>query len=334
MHRHQPSAATVLPAVSAVSRAAPTLKGIKLAALAVFAALVSCSARTRTPPKTAALRAPTTAAPAADSASSLLDELVDVGRVTLHLVCAGRGAPLVVFDSGLGMDGSVWQRIQPQIADGTRACAYDRAGRGHSGPAPYPHDQRQMADELYTLLQKAGQLGPYLLVGHSMGGANVRWFLDAHPNEVAGMVLLDPATEDWPSRVLSRVPADAQPEFWRNLRAWEGLDPDSYIAGYEGLRNSTASLGNRPLLILTAGRPESELPLRLEMHAGLERLSSNVLHLVADESAHNIQLDAPATVLDSIRAVLQAARTHSSLSESAIPNGARRAPVPGPSDAH
>lgn len=170
-----------------------------------------------------------------------------------------------------------------------------------------------MAEELHALLTKSGERGPYLLVGHSMGAANVRWLLNEHPTEVAGMVLLEPATEDWPKKVLARVPVEAQPDFWQNLRAWEGIEREAFIAGYEGLRAFGAALGSRPLFILTAEKPENELPLRLEMHAPLEHLSANVRHTVVKDSAHNIQLEAPASVIESVRAVIDAARTQSRL---------------------
>jgi pimeloyl-ACP methyl ester carboxylesterase len=262
----------------------------------------------------------TTTPPAAPSTAlsvppaPILDTSIDIGTVRLHLRCEGTGDPLVVFEAGLGLDGSAWRIVQPQVARVTRACAYDRAGRGLSGPAPYPHGQRQMAQELYALLNQSGHHGPYILVGHSMGGAIVRWFLDANPNDVVGMVLVDAATEDWPSKVLARVPLEAQPEFWRNLRAWEGLDADTYVAGYESLRNVTTSLGNHPLVILTAEKPESELALRLDMQAALKRLSSNNLHVVVKNSGHNIQLEAPASVVKYVEAVIHAARAHSRLS--------------------
>jgi pimeloyl-ACP methyl ester carboxylesterase len=132
------------------------------------------------------------------------------------------------------------------------------------------------------------------------------------------MVLIDPATEDWPSKVLAQVPTDAQPEFWQNLRSWEGIEREAYIAGYEGLRGGGASLGGRPLFILTAGKPETELTERLEMQNRLERLSTNARHTIVKESAHNIHLEAPARVLDAVRAVVEAARTHSRLSEAVV----------------
>jgi pimeloyl-ACP methyl ester carboxylesterase len=250
--------------------------------------------------------------------AAVLDGSFEVGALRLHLRCEGSGAPLVVFEAGLGLDSSTWHLVQPEVAKVTRACAYDRAGRGLSGPAPYPHDQRRMAEELHALLTKAGQPGPYVLVGHSLGAANVRWFLNAHPTEVAGMVLIDPATEDWPSKVLARVPLEAQPEFWQNLRAWEGIEREAYVAGYEDLRAATVSLGSRPLFILTAGKPENELSLRLEMHDPLQRLATNTKHVIVKDSAHNIHLENPASVVAAVQAVIRAARTRSRLSDASL----------------
>ena len=93
-------------------------------------------------------------------------ELVSVDGLRLNLRCEGEGTPVVAFDSGLGDDGSVWRSVQREVAGVTRACAYDRAGLGRSDPPPHPHGQRQMARELRGLLEKAGERGPYVLVGH------------------------------------------------------------------------------------------------------------------------------------------------------------------------
>jgi pimeloyl-ACP methyl ester carboxylesterase len=122
-------------------------------------------------------------------------QLVDIGGYRLHIQCVGTGSPTVVLDAGLGGSSLDWSLVQPELGRSTRVCAYDRAGMGWSERSPYPRTPRQIADELHTLLTNAGIAGPYVLVGHSLAGKNVRLFALAHPDEVAGMVLVDARSE-------------------------------------------------------------------------------------------------------------------------------------------
>jgi pimeloyl-ACP methyl ester carboxylesterase len=118
-------------------------------------------------------------------------ELVDVGGYKIHIDCIGQGSPTVVFDSGLGDTYISWQKVQPQIAQFARVCSYDRAGLGYSDSSPYPRTSMKIAEELHTLLHNAGVPPPYVLVGHSMSGFDVRLYASLYRNEVAGMVLVD-----------------------------------------------------------------------------------------------------------------------------------------------
>lgn len=122
-------------------------------------------------------------------------QLVDVGSYRLHIQCVGTGSPTVVLDAGLSGSSLDWNLVQPELGRTTRVCAYDRAGMGWSDPGPQPRTPRQIADELHTLLTNAGIAGPYVLVGHSLGGKNVRLFALQHPDQVAGMVLVDARSE-------------------------------------------------------------------------------------------------------------------------------------------
>ncbi|MCE7989987.1 MAG: alpha/beta hydrolase [Caldilinea sp. CFX5] len=122
-------------------------------------------------------------------------QLVDVGGYKLHLVCTGpqnAAAPTVIL-AHVG-DGNVaqWGLVQPEIAKTTRVCAYDRAGFGWSERGPAPRDGRQSMSELHTLLTNARIAAPYILVGHSYGGNVARLYVAAYPQEVAGLVLVDP----------------------------------------------------------------------------------------------------------------------------------------------
>jgi pimeloyl-ACP methyl ester carboxylesterase len=118
-------------------------------------------------------------------------ELVDVGGYRMHIYCIGQGSPAVILDSGLGDSYLTWEKVQPQIAQFTRVCSYDRAGLGYSDSSRRSRTSHDMAEELHTLLRRAGVPTPYLLVGHSMAGYNVRLYHSLYPNEVVGMVLVD-----------------------------------------------------------------------------------------------------------------------------------------------
>jgi pimeloyl-ACP methyl ester carboxylesterase len=123
-------------------------------------------------------------------------KLVDVGGLKLHIHCIGEskpGAPTVILETLAGGTSLGWAWVQPEIARSTRVCAYDRAGRGWSEPIPDARNASQVVDDLHRLLANGGVPGPYILVGHSLGGIYARLFAAAYPDEVAGMVLLDSA---------------------------------------------------------------------------------------------------------------------------------------------
>ena len=119
-------------------------------------------------------------------------EMVDVGEHRLHLNFVGRGSPPVVLDGGWAYTSVEWSGwVQPEVAEHTRVCSYDRAGMGWSEPEPGPPDFTQTADELHTLLQEADEDGPYVLVG-----LYSRLYAERYPGEVAGMVLVDSTHPD------------------------------------------------------------------------------------------------------------------------------------------
>jgi len=117
--------------------------------------------------------------------------LVDAVGHRMHIYCTGDGGPTVVLDSGLGDSYLSWHKVQPEIAKFTRVCSYDRAGLGYSDTSSQPRTSRVIAEELHALLQAAGVTPPYVIVGHSMGGYNVRLYTSMYPKDIAGMVLVD-----------------------------------------------------------------------------------------------------------------------------------------------
>ncbi|MEA2206871.1 MAG: hypothetical protein QOE77_3647 [Blastocatellia bacterium] len=141
-------------------------------------------------------------------------EKVDAGGHKLNFLTAGSGGPTVILEGGFGAGIASWTTVLGEIAKFTRVVAYDRAGLGQSEPGPKPRTAMQFARELHTALQNVGIKPPYVLVGHSMGGITVRVFADMYPQEVAGLVLVDPSQEsfnDWlkthPSSVMKEAEA-------------------------------------------------------------------------------------------------------------------------------
>ena len=119
---------------------------------------------------------------------------IEDGR-RLNLFCMGSGERTVLFDAG-GSDWSViWALVQPRVAARARACAYDRAGLGYSDPSRMPRTPGAIVEDMHALIHKAGLKTPLVLVGHSLGGFNVKLYAALYPEDVAGLVLVDPAEE-------------------------------------------------------------------------------------------------------------------------------------------
>ena len=104
-----------------------------------------------------------------------------MGGRQIYYTCYGEGSPTVVLDSGMWDDSGIWKSVMQGVAPFTRICAYDRANLGRSDKAPKPRTYLDMTRDLHALLVKAPIEGPYILVGHSMGGMLVRLFADQYP---------------------------------------------------------------------------------------------------------------------------------------------------------
>ena len=124
-------------------------------------------------------------------------QMVSLDTHDIHLHCVGIGNPTVVFEADLDQLGSSsWSLVQSKVGEFTRACSYDRAGIMWSEPGPRPRDGDVIASELGAVLHAAGENGPYVLVGHALGGAYVRIFAGQNPDTVCGMVLVDSSHPD------------------------------------------------------------------------------------------------------------------------------------------
>jgi len=121
---------------------------------------------------------------------------INLGGYRLHLNCMGQGSPVVVLSSGSGDFSFDWGLVQPEVAKFTHVCSYDRAGEAWSDLGPKPRTMLQEVFDLHRLLAAAGELGPYVLVGQSIGGMIGRIFAQQYPGDTAGLVLVDSFHED------------------------------------------------------------------------------------------------------------------------------------------
>jgi pimeloyl-ACP methyl ester carboxylesterase len=225
----------------------------------------------------------------------------------------GRGQPTVVFESGAGVGLGSWTKVQPKVAQFASTVAYDRAGLGESDPGPGPRNARRIADELHTALQKVGAQPPYVLVGHSAGAFYIRLFADAHPDEVAGLVFVDPATEqihDWfQTNVAEAVKAKVASS---KMAPGERAESQAHRETAEQVRSTRFPL-DLPTVVLSSARAEpTHLPGFLEAllksHKELVSKLPNAKHVLTETSGHNIQREQPQLVVQAIQELTEQVR--------------------------
>jgi len=200
---------------------------------------------------------------------------IDKGR-TINLVCRGKGSPTVILSAGLGGWSFDWWRVQPAIAKRTRVCAWDRAGYGFSSPSPEQQDIVHTTADLERALKEAGIAGPYVMVGHSLGGFESLRFTDLHRQSVVGMVLVDP---DIPDR--AAVDERLAPEFATLSRALEEGNMKQRQECAAGLRDGSLKSGTPPFERCTDSRLPDSLP---HMKAVIARLNADPARLLTQVS--------------------------------------------------
>jgi len=245
--------------------------------------------------------------------ASIPDTRTDrLGERRVEYVLAGKGAPAVVFESGLGGTMDWWAKVFPEVAKETTVFAYNRPGYGESERAVTTRDGDHVVDELRALLKNRGLNPPYVLAGHSLGGLYMQLFARRYPNEVAALVLVDSthpeqlkgagARENWPawSRAVFGLllPKTAEAE----------LDEiDATGVAVLGL----PPLAGKPVFVLSALKPMQDISA-LANDANKKRKDIARLHPGAEvrwiNSGHAIPLENPDAVVSAIREALRQAR--------------------------
>jgi pimeloyl-ACP methyl ester carboxylesterase len=285
------------------------------------------------------LGSPTAAAPSSPAPGSPaptgLDTDVDIGDRTLHLECVGPTGidePVILLEAGLGDGARSWRPVVARMDAAHRLCAYDRAGLGESDPV----NQRSLAAldhvaDLQALLDAADIDRPIVLGAHSYGAEVAILFAQAHPDDVAGLLLVDPRSPRTSSRWRAELPdeADNEPEGLRQLRYSLGemeTDPllnREHLDLRKSFEQAAAALdapgplfGNRPVVVLSAGvLPGTELGLPPDLAATIDGIWRASHQELADESTegslevvpdsrHYIQRERPRVVIDGFERVL------------------------------
>jgi len=262
-----------------------------------------------------------------------MDAMIDIGTHNLHIYCIGSGSPAVIIDTGVTETYESWLPLMEDIAKETRVCGYDRAGYGQSEPGPLPRDSARAAAELHNLLTKARVDSPYILVGHSLGGLNLQVYASEYPEDLAGLVLLDPPPIGWitgdqfpglrqlfseasngyramaeSSRTGSNPEGAAKADFFDMVAS----EHEELMGESGALVKAISSFGAIPLTVIAATEANPDFgefaePFQtfwIEQSRELAGKSSRGQFIKAEGSSHHIHLDAPQLVLDAISEML------------------------------
>lgn len=243
----------------------------------------------------------------AASTASGAAQIIDAGGQRQWLSCTGTGSPTIVIVSGLGADHRMWRRVLPQMAERTRVCVTDRPGLGSSPDrrGSMRTDAGEHADELAAALAGAGERGPFIVVAHSYGGLVARAFAAAHPEDTAGLLLLDAV---WPGIHRDLAPGYASP--------WHEGGTTIDMAASSRAASDAAALMALPLVVISAGDPDAVRSgtgrLWNRRQAQVAELSERGVLWFARRSGHKIQLDQPGIVLRAVDRLLAQTRAQTS----------------------
>ena len=281
------------------------------------------------------------ATPSQDAASVSLVANVDVGGRTIFVSCLGTapaGVPTVVLEAGLGGPAQVWNPVFRDIAAKTRVCAYDRAGLGASGPLPSgPSTTASQVADLHAALAGAKVAGPYVLAGHSSGAWNEILYTSTYPDDVVGLVFVDPrgpaVSADW----LAALPPAASSEpasvaANRDELTTFGTDPSLNPEGMDLAKSEAEAtkplkaagrlFADRPVVVLGAAHTKdswADLPTdlrRCSTRSGWTRRRSSprsrrrARSRSSRTASHEVMDEAPEAVVDAVIDVLGQVGAH------------------------
>jgi pimeloyl-ACP methyl ester carboxylesterase len=225
----------------------------------------------------------------------------------------GEGRPAIVLLGGAGMDIDSWFKVLPEVAPFGTVIAVDRLGVGRSDRPAEPQTGEVIVATLRSLLGQAGVPSPYVLVGHSLGGLHVELFARRHPDEVAGIVLVEAASPDEAASPrhqgrLARLVTAVGESIDRLRGRPRGLDEVDNVADTVRQIRIAPAFPDVPLVVVTGGRrmpmvPDAAFAAHQEAQRLRVALSPQGRQMIAHDSGHFPQLQEPAVVVAAIREV-------------------------------
>lgn len=232
---------------------------------------------------------------------------IDGFKIFTKLYGENQEKPTIVMDSGYGDYSKAWDNIIYEVMKFANVFVYDRAGLGRSEKSPNSRTSLEMVKELKAVLTKLKINPPYVLVGHSFGGVNVRLFATQFINDVAGVVLVDSTPVDYKERFLPTMSKEFQ-EAYNKQFIYEGTY-DEFMASLNQVKKEQRYLDNIPLIVLSAGKKahysKESQELWNEMQKEILDISGKSELVIAENSAHYIQNDEPFVVIDAIKRMIE-----------------------------
>ena len=236
---------------------------------------------------------------------SLPENMVDAGDYNLYTESLGEGDHTLVFESGLGDNYESWYKLLG-LSETNQVIAYNRAGYAPSEVANNDRDIIQLAEDLHQVILSKSQNDRVILVGHSLGGAVVRYYAVQHPEMVEGLLLVDPSHEDF--EVMTQVAEDAGVEYFMENGSPETANEYAQIIENFEILGNLATLPDVPTIVLTSIKDrleQAETAQRwVDVHATLGEGLSNFTHVITENSGHYIQVEEPQLVFDAIESLL------------------------------
>lgn len=238
---------------------------------------------------------------------------VDAGGYQVRLIVQGSETPTVVFEAGLGESLNGWEHVFPAVADFTQVVAYDRSGLGLSERARTSRTAEHVAQDLRRALRNARIAPPFILVGNSAGGLYARVFAHRYPQDVIGMVLVEPSSEEYEQWLRGKHPEAFQASAQELARATDGFR--DHVAAWESSLQEACGawpLPAVPVVVLTGMRHEvaeaEKRQMWLAMHRRFVERVPGARHVITERSGHGLVNTEPQLVIRAVREVVEEAR--------------------------